>query len=185
MASEVDICNIALSELGEEPIIALSEDSKAARLCNLFFADTRDMVLREHPWNFAIKRASLARLLDNPIYEFDAQFQLPSDYIRIVKIEDDHLDFRVEGSKLLINTNSVKIEYTSRITDTAAFDPLFVEALALRLAEKMSYNLADNNALSQFFEQKYRQKMSLAKTIDGQEGIPRSIQSDDWINARL
>ena len=185
MASEVDICNFALSEVGEDSIIALTEDSKAGRLCNLLYADTRDAVLREHPWNFAIKRVELARLTTDPIFEFDAQFQLPSDCIRVTRTDDDLLPFRIEGSALLINTDSVKIEYISRIEDTARFDSLFTEALSKKLASRFTFNLSDNNALTQFMEQQYRDKIKQARAMDGQEGTPRNIEADQWLNIRL
>ncbi len=185
MASEVDICNMALAEIGEDTIIALTEGSKAGRLCNLLYSDTRDAVLREHPWNFAIKRVELARLTTDPIFEFDAQFQLPADCLRVTKTDDDLLPYRIEGSALLINTDSVKIEYISQVTDTTAFDSLFVEALSKKIASRLTFNLSDNNALTQFMESQYREKIKQARSMDGQEGTPRNIEADQWLNIRL
>ena len=60
MASEVDIANRALQKLGAESIVSLTQDSENARACNLCYEPIRDAELRAHPWNFAIKRASLA-----------------------------------------------------------------------------------------------------------------------------
>ena len=37
MASIVDICNSALNQIGASNIISLTEDSKAARICNQRF----------------------------------------------------------------------------------------------------------------------------------------------------
>ena len=61
MASVVGICNRALEKLGGGYIAALTEASKEARALNRAYDYVRDAVLRAHPWNFAIKRASLAR----------------------------------------------------------------------------------------------------------------------------
>ena len=176
---------MGLAEVGEDTIIALTEDSKAGRLCNLIYADTRDAVLREHPWNFAIKRAELARLTTDPIFEFDAQFQLPSDNLRIIKTDDDLSAFRIEGDKLLVNSDSVKIIYISRITDTTAFDSLFVEALSKKIGSRLAFNLSDHKFLTEFMEQQYRNKIKQARSMDGQEGIPRVIEADTWINTRI
>lgn len=79
MASEVEICNSALIKLGDDTITSLTDDSKRARLCNAQFARLRDEVLRAHPWNFAIRRASLAKLSQAPAFEFAAAFRLPED----------------------------------------------------------------------------------------------------------
>lgn len=185
MASEVDICNLALNEIGESQIIDLTENSKAGRLCNLVYSDTRDAVLREHPWNFAIKRAELARLTTDPIFDFDAQFQLPADCLRVIRTDDDLDPYRIEGQRLLSVNDSVKIEYISRVEDTTKFDSLFVETLSVRIGAKLAYNLSDNNALTQLLEQKYRDRVKQARSMDGQEGIPRSTDADLWLNSRV
>ena len=49
MASVVDICNSALNQIGASNIISLTEDSKAARLCNQRYTFVRDSVFRAHP----------------------------------------------------------------------------------------------------------------------------------------
>jgi hypothetical protein len=185
MASEVDICNMALNRIGEDSIIALTEDSKAARSCNLIYSDVRDSMLREHPWNFAIKRVELALLLTTPSFEFDFEHQLPSDCLRVLKTDDDLTPFRVEGQKLLSNNDSVKIEYVSRISDTTQFDTLFTDALADRIGADLAFNLSDNNALSQFMFQRAKAKVKQARAMDGQEGVPRSVEADTWTNSRL
>ena len=56
--TDVTICNEALTAIGEKVIVALSDSSKAARLCNLKYANKRDYLLRKYVWNFATKRAT-------------------------------------------------------------------------------------------------------------------------------
>jgi hypothetical protein len=185
MASVVDICNIALSRIGEGTIIDLSEDSKAARQCNLIYNDVRDSVLREHPWNFAIKRVELALLPTAPLFEFDFQHRLPSDCLRVLKTDDDLTPYRIEGSSLLSNNAAVIIEYISRIEDSTMFDSLFVDCFADRIGADLTYNLSDNNTLTQLMFQRSKDKIKQARAMDGQEGIPRSIEADTWLNSRL
>lgn len=185
MASSVDICNIALTELGEDTIIALTEDSKAARLCNLFYADTRDSLLRMHPWNFAIKRVELAKTVNTPVFEFDSEFGLPSDCLKVIKTDDVYLTYRIEGKKLLANSDSVKIEYISRVEDTTQFDSNFVMALALRLASKIAYNISDNNTLTQYIDARAEAMLKEAKSMNGQEGTPYPVIADTWLNERV
>lgn len=187
MASEVDICNLALSKLGEQTIIALTEDSKSARVCNLFYSDTRDSLLRSHPWNFAIKRVELAKLTTTPIYGFDSEFQLPSDCLRVMytDLQSSNQDFRVEGKKLLANSDSIRIEYISRVEDTTQFDASFVDALWMLLASRIAYNISDNNTLVDFLNSASDKAIQKAKAINGQEGIPYPTEADEWLNARL
>jgi len=79
MATDVSICSNALRRLGDAPITSLTDDTERARLCNAFFPDARDTVLRAHPWNFAITRASLPQLSDTPAYGFNYMYALPTD----------------------------------------------------------------------------------------------------------
>ena len=74
MASVVDICNSALNQIGASNIIALTEDSKAARLCNQRYEFVRDATFRAHPWNSLTTRASLAPDTATPVFEFTKQF---------------------------------------------------------------------------------------------------------------
>lgn len=186
MASQTDICNLALLKLGEETIMDLNENSKSATVCRLFYADTRDSLLRSHPWNFAIKRVQLAKLLTTPVYGYDSEFQLPSDCLRVMYT--DLLagnEFRIEGKKLLANTDSINIEYVSRVEDTTQFDALFVDALWTLLASRIAYNISDNNTLSQSLKEMSDASILQAKSINGQEGIPYPIQADEWLNVRI
>jgi len=185
MASEVDICNFALTKIGEDTIISLTEASKAARLCNLFYADTRDSLLRSHPWNFAIKRVELAKLTTTPAFEFTSEYQLPADCLRVMYLDNKNLEFRVEGKKLLANTDTAKIEYIARIEDTAQFDSVFVDVMWNTLASRLAYNLSDNNTLTDLLARDAEQALRKAKSINGQEGIPYPILADEWLNSRF
>ena len=62
MPSATDICNRALSRVGEARITSLTDDSKQARACSSAYAHIRDEVFRAHPWNSVITRAKLAKL---------------------------------------------------------------------------------------------------------------------------
>ena len=54
MASQVGICNMALSHLGQsKPISSITERSAAARACNRFYDTALEEVLRDFAWPFA------------------------------------------------------------------------------------------------------------------------------------
>jgi len=89
MATDVSICSNALRRLGDDPITSLSDDTERARLCNAFFGEARDTILRSHTWNFAITRAKLSKLSATPAYGFDYMYALPtSPYcLRVLEME--------------------------------------------------------------------------------------------------
>ena len=56
---DVDICNLALIQLGQTTITALTDDNENARRCNTLYEPVRDELMEKHPWNFAIERDTL------------------------------------------------------------------------------------------------------------------------------
>ena len=184
MASEVDICNLALTHIGQKSITNLTDDTQEARVCNLFYSDTRDSLLRSHPWNFAIRRVELALLPTTPAFQFGYEFSLPSDCLRVLFTDSRH-DFRVEGRKLLSNSDSVKIEYISRVEDTTQFDYGFIDALWTLLAYRISFNITESNTQSQAIKALSDEHLRVAKSQNGMEGVPYPIEADDWLNSRF
>ncbi len=186
MTSEVSICNLALTKIGEEQILSLTEDTKAGRLCNLHYAHMRDTVLRSHYWNFAIKRVALAASTTAPVYEYTTAFPLPSDFIRIL---DTNLlrgaDWKIEANELVTDDDAVSIRYVARITDTNQFDPLFVEALAARIGAELAQPLADSVTLTDAMFQLFERKIREARGADAQEGEPDGMDADIWLDSRL
>ena len=63
MASPVSICSNALILLGDKPIASFTDGSKAAQVAANLYPDAKRDFLRGHPWNAAIKRATLAPML--------------------------------------------------------------------------------------------------------------------------
>ena len=112
MPSNVDIANLALSNLGADRILAIDEDSENARKVDAIYIFVRDIVLSAHPWNFAVKRTTLALLTETPEFDFTYAFQLPSDYIRVLDTDIPTGKYKIEaGKKLLSNSSAIKIKY--------------------------------------------------------------------------
>jgi|TARA_B110000305_G_C19008741_1_gene433902 hypothetical protein len=191
MATEVSICSNALRRLGDNPITSLTDDTERARLCNSFYADARDAVLRLHPWNFAITRTSLAQLSDTPSYGFAYQYSLPtSPYcLRVLAMEYEDYIFKVEnystqGRVLLTDQSSAKILYVAKITDTTQFDALFVDVLTAKLALDLCYPITNSVSLQDKMQKLYQLKLSDARSIDGQEGFIDDLVSDTFTDFR-
>lgn len=204
--SETEICNLALTRIGHKLISSLAENTKAGELCNLHYARTRNSVLRAHPWNFAIKRATLALDGTTPNHEFSYRHALPVDCLKVIRTDweasgatgtaiygfpgmmgyaYDLAPYRIEGRYLLCNETVAKIEYIAQIEDVAQFDELFVDLLAQRLAAEIAVSLTDNQALTKTMWEIYTQKLAEARTTDAQEGTPRAVVDvSPWLAAR-
>ena len=207
MTSTVDICNLALTRLGHKMITSLVENTKASELCTLHYPMTRDAVLRAHPWNFAISRATLALSSTIPNHEFAYRHALPSDCLKVIRTNWeadgsagaavygfpgimggtwDIMEYRLEGRFIASNETTVKIEYVARIEDPTQFDTLFTDMLAQRLAAELSMSLTDNQAATKTMWDIYSAKLTEARLMDAQEGTPRDVVDvSPWLTARV
>jgi hypothetical protein len=148
MVSVVGIVNSALIKIGADTITSLTDDSAEARAANAQYEKLRDEVLRAHPWNFAIARQSLARLAEAPPFGFTWQYQLPSDGLRVLFMNDGRAAFEIEGRRLLTDEGEAHVLYVRRVTDPNEFDAMFREALAYRIAADLAYPLANSTTLA-------------------------------------
>ena len=195
MASIVDICNSALNQIGASNIISLTEDSKAARICNQRFAFIRDSVFRSHPWNCLTTRTSIAPDTTAPAFEFTKQFTLPTDpfCLRVLALSDTDILYKIEGRKLLCNESSIEMIYIGRVLDGNQYDLLLIEALAAAMAADLAYPLVGSSALGANMYQLYQNKLTEARFVDATEdndintsviSDSRTVAADTFINAR-
>ncbi|MEW5725319.1 MAG: hypothetical protein AB1896_19550 [Thermodesulfobacteriota bacterium] len=188
MAGKIQICNMALGRLGANLINALNEPNKEARLCNLFYDDLRDELLRDHAWGFATVRSSLARLSGIAPGPWEYQYQVPSDCLRVLFLVSSPgtkvNEFRVEGRKLYTNLDEATIVYVRRETDATRFDQHFVRALAARLAAELALPITDQKSLAEAMWALYERELARAKGSDAAENQGIEPGEDSWLAAR-
>ena len=190
MASEVDICNLALQRLGAKSISSLTDDSTNARECNRVYEHARDSELRAHPWSFARKRASLAASSTAPAFEYANAFPLPADYLRILPNngrlgQPNQDDLQIENGSILSNDSApLPITYIARITDPEAFDQLFTDLLVARIARDLAEKITQSNSKIEIAAALYRDAKAEARKINAFERPPQEAPVDPWISAR-
>jgi hypothetical protein len=183
--SVVQIINNALIKIGASAILTLTENSESARAANLIYEQVRDASIRDHVWNFAIRRVELAQNSTAPAFEFSYQYNLPSDCLRVLRMEDMGMYYKIEGGKLLTDEGTAKILYLSRVEDVNLFDALFVEALSARIAAELSVTLSESNTLYANMMEIYQRKIADARSMDAQESGYQEIIADTWLDSRL
>jgi len=185
MASTVDICNGALNQLGATTILSLTEDSKNARLCNSRYTQVRDGVFRSHPWNCLQKRVELAQDTATPAWGFKYAFTLPADCLRLLRILDYDSNYKVEGRKILSNTETMKILYIGRITDPNEYDELLRETLSSALSADIAFAVTSNNTTATNMYNLFQDKLKDARFVDSTEGqnVDQDLGMADVIDA--
>lgn len=186
VTTEVEIYNMALAHLGSDKIDAVTDTSRRAKVMNTFYPTVRDSLLASHPWNFAMKRVELAKLSAAPLYEWDSQFQLPSDLLRVW--DEDFVegsDWVREGNVLLADEDEANINYIFRQEDVTKYSGPFVEALALKLAHAGCYAITQSRTLKNDLLGEFRISVAEARSFNGQESEGDEVEANDWANQRF
>lgn len=200
MSSVIEICNLALSKIGQGTINSLSEAIPEAEVCNLFYGNVRDSLLRQFPWNFASKSILLTETT-TIVPAWDYSYIYPSNILHVRKVftADEPIleipnDFEIvtdaSAKYICCNLYQAYAKCTYKMTDPTLFDSLFVEALSCKLALEISMPLTNNTNRTAEVMSKYKEALGnamLAGAIEGAEPKddtqkPRSQRR--YINAR-
>ena len=188
--SVIEICNNALLDLGEDVIMSLGDDSKAAGLCNHRWPAVRDAVLRAHPWNCAMAQAELATGTAAPLWKWECKYALPTDFLRVIQVVgrdgEDIEDWEIQGNIILCDDNApIFISYVRCETDPRKYDALLTETLSARLAAALAYPLTGSTSLAQAYWELYQKKLAEARGVDAREGVPESVTPTTWLGAKM
>lgn len=214
MASEIDICNLALSHLGDDATVASinpPEGSAQAEHCSRFYPLARDTLLELHAWNFCTKRAALALLVDSGTQWFYT-YEQPADCLRVISVLDVNAgdDLGVPATTfawpalntpqpfvcetdalgreiILTNQPDAMARYTAYVTDTTKFSPLFVTALTWKLAAMLAGPVVKGDAgraEAKRCEEMFQMWMRQAITSDANQRHLNVPHTVGWMAAR-
>jgi hypothetical protein len=112
-AQNIAMCNEALGLLGAAEITLAATTEQNYVYCATFFDDARDEILVAHKWNFAKKRAFAIQTTD-PLFGYDNAFTPPSDYLKILQIEEEpDAEFEVENALILTDEGETPADWVT------------------------------------------------------------------------
>lgn len=201
MASQIDIFNLALSDIASKAFVnSLAEDSNERKYCSANFQPAFDALLQDHDWGFASDDDNLALLKsstddDPPTVPWIYEYTYPSEAVEVREIIRDNdnekvvpfkiaLDDQATGKVILTDKQSAKARWTRRITNATLLSPKAAIALGWKLATMIVIPLTHNLKLKQGAEQSYLVALSDAKVADFNEGENRKAPDPESIQAR-
>jgi hypothetical protein len=199
VASQVEIGNRALIKLGSAVIASFSDNEKPARLLSTIWDTVRRAELRRAFWSFSIVRTTLPADGTAPSWGFGNAFLLPSDYLRLVQVNDfyavpsmsdyregDDSAYSIESGRILTDFDApLKVRYVKDVTDPGQFDALFVEVMACALADELCEALTQSNQKRQLLAEQRKVALREAARVGAIEKPPVGIPDDGWMLARL
>ena len=133
----LDVCNMALSKLGESPIPGIDPNGTLpARMCYMHYHPVRREVLCACRWSFAVVSTTLHSAEHTAANgTVSLPHTLPTDCLRVLEVGSHGWTLR--GRTVFCPAAEVRLLYTTDFENVAEFDPLFTEAFATRLACKL------------------------------------------------
>lgn len=206
MFSVVDICNLALSYLGDSATVTSinpPEGSAQAEHCARYWPLALQEVLEAHPWCFATKRIKPALLADkDPAWAY--HYALPHDALAVVAVLppeaiDDYeagghavpVPYQIEreGGQIHILTDQREavVRYLATADDPALYPATFTEALAWKLAGMLAGSLRKGDAgaaEAKRCQEMYAHYLRLAIAKDSEQRRIRVRPQTPWIQGR-
>lgn len=199
--SPIDICNLALGIFGDSRIQSFSERSKEAAACANYYNQALDEALEAYDWPFARTYALAVAPADtalSPGYAYTYGF--PSDAIALRGIartmkSEPSTEYTLSTVRAadgaihrLIHTDKTGgvLVYTRRETHVPLFSPLFVAAVAAKLAQYIAMPLTKDKSKRDDAEKQFDKLIEAAAVSvanQGQAGLAGNVMPD-WIEAR-
>lgn len=194
MTSKVQIINDGLDRVGATEIVSPTEGTVSAKLANRIYDTHRLKLLRRHTWNFATKRIKLAQSATKPVYEYEFQYPVPSDFLRIVSVSNNengsgHQRYKLEtdavaGKSILTFSTELFLRYIADIQDPQQYDSSFSYALSLSMATVFAIKLANSNTLYRDVLDELKSETRSSRSIDSQEDFPDGFPDGSWSDSR-
>lgn len=204
-SSAVDVCNLALTNLGVGTEIAeLDERTAEAKACNRVYENARDEVLRSFNWPFAKKHVALALVTtkgdaSHPTSEFKFSYRYPSDCLMARKIlsevRNDSRSSRWtfdemcddQGTLIVSDKPLAVLEFTSTLgQNPGRWTADFVTALSHLVAAKVGPRLTKGDPFktgtAQF--ELYKRAIAIARANSANEVQPDEDPESDSILIR-
>ena len=206
MANTVEICNLALANLGEPADITSidpPEGSPHAERCAQYYPLAVNLLLESHDWRFAIRQERLTAFTDCDRENWEYRYAVPAECLRIVDVRFPGLpefepstvkayqDYEMalsDDGVLCIYTNigDAVCRYIQRV-DSRSFPASFVTALSWKLASMLAGPIlrgTEGAKMVQSCEQMYMLSLDQAKGLDAKQTRHYEEAVPPWIRAR-
>lgn len=193
MSSETDVANVALRLIGQTPITNRTDGSPNGNIIDDLFDDVRDDLLRYNPWNFATKRAELAKSATLPAFEFDFAYPLPADWIRTLSVHSNdaghgavfHRMELINNQKaILVSSDQLFVRYIYREKDPNVWSADFRRAVSLAIARDLAVPVASSNTLQEQISKQFEKAMNRARSNDAMGASPEQRPRGSWVDRR-
>ena len=183
--NSTDICNMALSAIGQGQIASMEEQSEPARQCRIYYDHLRQELLSAYRWGFAERSVKLAAypaacLIIHSVYPKDRERRKDDRY-------REYTVTAVSDSTRAIATDmdDAWADYTADIETAETFSPDFSEALVRLLASALSIPLSGSQSMQQQQYQLMQVALQKAMLTSARQDHHKPEYPERYFNARF
>lgn len=196
--SKSDICNMALSHLGNYGITTLNIDTPTKdqeRVFSLWYDVCRQFVLKLLMPNFSLERVIVSKLSETPAFGYAYFYEYPNSALKILgvgEIQDKENNYNVESTPNGIiaiahdhdYTEGMPIRIIKDVTDINRFSPEMKLLLSQYLAAYTCIAITQDAAKAKKLKDELPSEISSASGLNAQENMPVRISNSRFKNAR-
>ena len=212
VSSDINICNMALANLGVEPIVSFTEATQQARICGNFYTHVRDYLQGSYSWGFNKQQIMLVRDAVSVIPGWVYIYAYPVNALNVQRVYEavqdesgkfvervvqfgteygqqapSHRLFDVQlGEKRRICTDIANAwaECRVRVEDASLWPSAFVEVITWGLATRIALALTKSQDIAGNCNSMYQQALGLALVTDASESHGYFELPTSWLDAR-
>ena len=195
--NSTEICNMALSYLGNGRINSIDDAAEDARKCKIHYGHDRRRMLMAYPWGFAKRMEKLALFTDN-VPGWDFAYSYPTECVNVTYVYDEdgarrkeeaREDFEIitlDGRKTIAtDVRDAWAEYTADVRDANMFSEEFTEGLTHLLASSIAMGITGNANIAMQHMQLAQQSIVSAGYYNAIEKERRMRYPNKYANERF
>jgi hypothetical protein len=187
--SKTDICNGALSLVGESSITDLDTDpAEEGVQCRIHYLRTRQKCFERLDWRFLQDTVQLTADLTATNARYGSSFLVPSDFVRIVSTDLDLINvfYFLEADRIVVDGvhDAILLTYIAEQENVGRYSPHFVEYFEYALAERLVYALTKDRLFAREMREMSERKFAEAANIDAMNERNSIYDIDDLIFVR-
>ena len=195
-STNVDICNLALANLGDGFVSAMTDNTKAAKICQQIYGHCRKTLLQRAPWAFALALSGPLTETDTPAFGFGHAYILPGDCLTVHALNLSGHPWRIAGEVLHTSldgsalADGLRVEYVRDTEAVEDFSQAFAEALVLLITWRLVMPVTGKRNDALFWRNEYERAVYTAIHANALEqqgrtpGRENPDTADSWLNAR-
>lgn len=190
--TDIKIINVGFRFIGVGRITDFEENKKQAAAVKDIYDDLRRELL-SFPWNFAEGREKLSRLAEEPAFEFNYAYLLPSDWLYTVSVHNNdagtgtvrYTESQLSGQNVVLSSaEDIYLKYTIDEKDANKWSPKFRRAMSSAIARDLAITLGNSRALQESMAEQAQRDLINARSVDGITSFPGKIPRGSWANSR-